>query len=41
MIIIDLPLVILGIEETVKATLITWASISIVIGLWLLYKLGG
>ncbi len=40
-IILQLPLVVLGIDSSILNILITWASISIVIALWLLYKLGG
>ena len=40
-IIITLPLVILGIDQNIINVLMIWASISVVVALWLLYKLGG
>lgn len=40
-IILKLPLVVLGIDPSIISILTTWAVITIVIGLWLLYKLGG
>ncbi len=40
-IIIKLPLAILQIDLTIMSVFMTWAAISIVLALWLLYKLGG
>lgn len=39
--IIKMPLVVLGIPSGVFNLLITWLTITIIIGVWLLYKLGG
>lgn len=40
-VIIQLPLIILGIDQTIINIITTWMLISIAIGLWLLVKLGG
>lgn len=39
--IIKLPLVILGVSETVYSLVLTWLIIGIIVALWLFYKLGG
>lgn len=38
---IKLPLVVLGIPESIASLLTTWLIILVIIGVWLLYKLGG
>lgn len=38
---IKLPLIVLGIDPTIPSLLMTWISISVVLGLWVVYKFGG
>lgn len=38
---IKLPLIVLGIPETVYGLILTWLVLAIIVGAWLLYKLGG
>jgi len=40
-VIIKLPVLILGITPTVTSMLLAWLTISVVVALWILYKLGG
>lgn len=40
-IILQLPLIILGIDPSIVSVILIWLIISIIIGLWILYKLGG
>lgn len=40
-ILIKLPLVVIGIPQTLFSVIITWIIISLIIGAWVLYKLGG
>lgn len=39
--VIKLPLVVLGIPQSVYGLLLTWLLIAIMVGAWLLYKYGG
>ncbi len=39
--IIKLPLLILGIPENIYSLILTWLIIAVIVGAWLLYKLGG
>lgn len=39
--VVRLPLVILGIPDTVYGLTITWLIIGVIVGAWLLYKFGG
>ncbi len=41
LILIKLPLLVLGIDSSISAIIMTWLSISIVLGLWIVYKFGG
>lgn len=40
-VIIKLPLMVLGLPQTLVSSIITWAIIVLIISGWLLYKLGG
>lgn len=40
-ILIKLPLVVIGIPQTLFSVIITWIIISLIIAAWILYKLGG
>lgn len=40
-VIIKLPLIVLGLPETLISAIITWVIIALIVSTWLLYKLGG
>ena len=40
-ILISLPVMVLGIPVSVVSVIITWTIVSLIIGVWILYKLGG
>lgn len=40
-IIVKIPLIILGIDPTITAVLVSFVTITIIISLWLVYKFGG
>ena len=41
LILIKLPLLVLGIDASIASIIMTWLSISIILGLWVVYKFGG
>ena len=40
-IIIKIPLIVLGIEQTIASTIVSFLTIMVVIALWIVYKFGG
>lgn len=39
--VIKIPLIVLGIDQTIVSMIVSFLTISVIIGLWLIYKFGG